>query len=355
MELDLRKQRILNAIVQDYIVTAEPVGSHLLVERYQLGVKSATVRNEMAEMSERGYLRQPHTSAGRIPSDLGYRFYVNRLMALPVIQASEVVRIQSAIHAVSSELDAVLRRTCQLLAEMTRLPAVATPPSAEETELRQVFLSPAGVDKALLLLLFSTGHTEHRILLDTRLSASDALVLANALNERLSGSSLNALLDLADADDEPPAELRGMTTLWRRAISEAVSAARGLGEDTSVVVEGTQAAFDQPEFRDVDRLSGFLTLLQERAAVLDTLRTALNEAVSVAPQPGVRVVIGEEMGRPGLSEYSVVSSRYYIGNRERGSIGVFGPTRMDYARVSAAVELMARTMSDILTRLSVAD
>lgn len=352
MDLDLRKQRILHAIVQDYIATAEPVGSHLLVERYQLGVKSATIRNEMAEMSERGYLRQPHTSSGRIPSNLGYRFYVNRLMALPMIQAEEIVRIQGAIHAVSSELDAVLRRTCQLLASMTHLPAVATPPSADETELRQVFLSPAGADKTLLILLFSTGHTEHRILMDARLSAGDALMLANALNECLSGLSLATLRDLAE--NEPPAELRVMAPLWHRVIAEAVAAAQTLREDDSVFVEGTQAVFDQPEFRDVERLSGFLVLLQERAAVLDTLRSALSDAVAVAASPGVRVVIGEETGRPEMAEYSVVSSRYYIGNRERGSIGVLGPTRMDYARVSAAVELMARTMSDILTRLSVA-
>lgn len=352
MELDLRKQRILQAIVQDYIATAEPVGSQILVERYSLGVKSATIRNEMAEMSERGYLRQPHTSAGRIPSNLGYRFYVNRLMALSVVQEPELLRIESAMASAASELDSILRRTCQLLAEMTRLPAVATPPLADGTELRQVFLSMAGADKALLVLLFSNGQTESRILPDARLTATDALRLANALNERLSGVTLSSLRGL-NATEPPPGELAALSSVWNRVLVETATAARALHEDATVFIEGTQKALDQPEFREVERLGHFLTLLQERAALLDTLGRALEEAIS-SPTAAVRVIIGEEMGRPEMSEYSVVSSPYYIGTRERGSIGVVGPTRMDYGRVSAAVELMARTVGDILTRLSFA-
>jgi heat-inducible transcriptional repressor len=346
MDLDLRKQRILQAIVQDYIATAEPVGSHILVERYSLGVKSATIRNEMAEMSERGYLRQPHTSSGRIPSDLGYRFYVNRLMPLPVIQPDEAQRMQTAVVSASSELDAILRKTCQLLAQMTSLPAVATPPDADETELRQVFLTPAGADKTLLVMLLSTGRTEHRLFVDMRLSATDALLLANALNERFSGATLATLR--SSREDGPPRELTPLAAIWSRVVSEMASVVRGLRDETPMYVEGTTAAFAQPEFRDVERLGQFLSMLQERAAVLEIL----GHALEAAPGASVRVVIGEELGRPDLTEYSVVSSHYFIGGRERGSIGVLGPTRMDYGRAAAAVELMARTVSDILTRLS---
>jgi heat-inducible transcriptional repressor len=352
MELDIRKQRILNAIVQDYVATAEPVGSQVLVERYSLGVKSATIRNEMAEMSERGFLRQPHTSAGRVPSDLGYRFYVNRLMTLPVVQSEEVIRIQQAMASAASELEAILRRTCVLLAEMTQLTAVATPPYADETELRQIFLSPAGADKVLLVLLFSNGHTEHRLLLETRLAASEALVLANALNERFGGTTLGVLRTRNGIGEIPP-EIQQLTSLWQRIVGELSSVARSLQEESSMYVEGTESALNQPEFRDVERLGQFLTLLQQRAAVLDTLSSTLAQS-GVQSLPTVQVIIGEETGRPEMTEFSIVSSPYYIGSRERGSIGVLGPTRMDYARTTAAVQLMARTMSDILTRLSFA-
>ncbi|GAB4463882.1 MAG: heat-inducible transcriptional repressor HrcA [Armatimonadaceae bacterium] len=357
-ELDQRKQRILQAIVQDYVATAEPVGSQVLVERYVLGVKSATIRNEMAEMSERGYLRQPHTSAGRIPSNLGYRFFVSRLMILPVVDEAETVRIERAISSAASELEAILRRTCLLLAKMTRLPAVAVPPSADDTELRQVFLSAAGADKALLVFLLSTGHTEHRILVDTHITASDALLLANALNDRLNGTSLATLRSLSEEGgagtlDLPP-ELHTLANVWHRVISEAISLAHSLVQDAPIYVEGTESVLEQPEFRDVDRLSQFLTLIQHRAAVLDALGRAMHTIEVVPPPRTVQVVIGEETVHPQMSEYSLVSSTYYVGIRERGTIGVLGPTRMDYARATAAVELMARTMSDILTRLSFA-
>lgn len=358
MELDIRKQRILQAIVQDYVATAEPVGSHVLVERYHLGVKSATIRNEMAEMSERGYLRQPHTSAGRVPSDRGYRFYVNRLMPLPVLQEGEVTLMRRAIATASTEMDAILRRTCQLLAEITRLPALATPPDADDTELRQIFLTPAGAEKALLVLLFSSGRAENRILTEARLTASDALLLANALNERFGGQTVASLRGgsvLEATDALPPAELARFTPLWGRLIAEVGEVIHALGAESPVVVEGAHAAFEHPEFRDVERLGQLLSTLQERAALLEMLGTALGSArMKPSARPVAQVRIGEEMGRPEFSEYSVVTSPYFVGLREWGAIGVVGPTRMDYGRASAAVEFMARTVSDLLTRLSVA-
>lgn len=357
MELDARKQRILDAIVRDYIATAEPVGSQVLVQRYSLGVKSATLRNEMAEMSERGYLRQPHTSAGRIPSSQGYRFYVDRLMPLPMVPAQEASMVRRAVASASSELDTILRKTCALLATMTKLPALATSPDADDTELRQVFVSPAGTDKTLLVLLFSTGRTEHR-LLPGQLSASEALVLAHALNDRFSGQALATLRTASVDDSSTPAELRSVQALYVRLAGEIVAASRSVGEDTPMYVEGAHAALEHPEFRDVERLGQFLATLQKRAALIEMLRVALEERPSAgsapnAPTETVRVVIGEENQRGALNEYSVVSSTYFVGARERGSIAVLGPTRMDYSRAAAAVRFMARTMGDLLTRLSV--
>lgn len=351
MELDLRKQRILQAIVHDYVATAEPVGSQVLVERYSLGVKSATIRSEMAEMSERGYLRQPHTSAGRVPSDQGYRFYVNRLMPLPIIPPDESDAIRRVVESASSELDAILQQTCRLLAEMTRLPAVATPPDADDTELRQIFVTPVGSVKTLLVLLFSTGRAENR-LLPLPVTAAQALLLANALNERWGGMPLSRLrTGGASGGSVPPPELAPLASLWNRLCDDIFVAARTVGSDAPMFVEGTNTVLSYPEFRDVDRLSQFLATLQERAALLELLDSALKIADRQGP---VRVAIGEEMGRPALAGFAVVKAPYFIGGRESGMLGVLGPTRMDYARASAAVGLMANTVGDLLTRLSVA-
>ena len=348
MELDARKQRLLKVIVHDYVATGEPVGSNVLVERYSLGVKSATVRSEMAEMSERGYLRQPHTSAGRVPSDLGYRFYVSRLMTPAPITEGETARIRSAVQSASSELDAIIRKTCLLLTALTALPAVASAPDADDTSLKQLFVSATG-DKTLLVLLFSTGRTETR-LLELPVSPSDAVLLAGAVNERLSGATLAALRPLAAApEEEPPAELRHLSAAYNRVLRETGAVARAVRDDAPVFVEGASSVLAHAEFRDAEKLGGFLSLLQERAAVLELLSESLARAESSAP---VRYAIGAEIGTHARSDYAIVSAPYRIGAEERGAIGVLGPTRMDYARAASAVDLMARTMSELLTRLS---
>jgi heat-inducible transcriptional repressor len=361
MELDARKQRILQVIVQDYVATGEPVGSHVLMNRYALGCKSATIRSEMAEMSEQGFLRQPHTSAGRVPSDQGYRFYVNRLMPLPVLQEGEASAVRAVVRAASSELDLILRKTCQLLATMTRLPAVATAPDKDDTELRQIFVSPAGTDKLLLVLLFSTGRTENRLVSDAPVTASDALALANALNERFSGKTLSALRGLSASAQTVPVALHAASQAdrWTALTRELIEAVRALADETPLYVEGAHEVFQMPEFRDVERLSQFLGTLQERAALVELMGRALiqrgeeTEAANSGSGSGnVQVVIGEENARPVLHPYSVVSAPYYVGSALRGTIGVLGPTRMDYARTSAAVAFMAETVGDLLTRLS---
>ncbi|MBC8139844.1 MAG: heat-inducible transcription repressor HrcA, partial [Armatimonadetes bacterium] len=314
--------------------------------RYALGVKSATLRSEMAEMSDLGYLRQPHTSAGRVPSDRGYRFYVGKLMVPAPIAPDETARIRVAVRSASSELDAVIRKTCVLLTAMTRLPAIATAPNAQDTRIKQVFVSPASENQVLLVILFSTGHTETRLLSGVAVSASDALTLANALNERL----VNRELSAPQSGDAPP-QIAHLSKPFAKLLTEIGAATRALTENAPLFVEGTQTVWEHPEFKDVEKLSGFLTLLQERAALLEVLTQSL-ATESETPHP-VRYAIGQEIGHAS-GEYSMVSAPYRIGNTHRGSIGVFGPTRMDYARASSAVELMAQTMSDFLTRLSVA-
>jgi heat-inducible transcriptional repressor len=344
MELNLRKQRILSAIVQDYVATAEPVGSQILVDRYALGVKSATVRSEMAEMSEQGYLHQPHTSAGRVPSDRGYRFYVNRLMVVPPLRHSEARRMQATVQSTTSELEAILKKTCQLLAQMTRLPAMATPPDAAQTTLGQIFLSQASSERVLIVLLYSSGRTQNRVLPGVRLDTGAALALANTLNECFRGRSLGELRGIDRSGDALPPGLGLPAGLWHRLVREIAAAARDLSEDSPVFVEGAQTVLAQPEFRDVERLAQFLSMLQERGALLDLIG-----AVDTTDTVSVR--IGEEMGRPG---YAVVVSRYEVAGRERGTIGVVGPTRMDYAHASRAVGFMARTVGETLTRLAMA-
>jgi heat-inducible transcriptional repressor len=273
-------------------------------------------------------------------------------MHLPVVTVGEATQMRRLVESAASELDTILRQTCRILADMTRLPAVATPPHTGDVYLRQIIASPAGADKTLLVLLFSNGSTESR-LLSLKTDTSDAWMLVNALNDRWGGAAVTSLVTTTSVGPAP-SEIGHLKSHFVRISEEILSAARRLGADAPMYVEGTHAVLEHPEFRDVERISQLMATLQERAAMIALLRTALDTTQNAPFETPVRVAIGGEMGRADLADYSVVTSPYYIGGRECGSIGVLGPTRMDYARAASAVGLMARTVGDLLTRLSVA-
>ena len=341
MSLDERKGRILQAIVHDYVETIDPIGSEWLVSHYDFGCKSATIRNEMAEMSDRGYLRQPHTSAGRIPSDLGYRYYVDRLM--PDAPLPSVARRPS--ESSGSTVDDLIQQTCRILSGMTQLASVATPPSTRAAALHRIFLSPASRSHILLVLLLSTGAVVHRVVeMDGEVDERALEYAGNYINRLLSGTGLGDLtihtLGLI------PTGLASCSRIIERVHAAITDAARSM-TDERVFVEGTSQLLRQPEFRDIARLEQLLSALEQGSALYQLFSRAFEE-------DAVTVIIGEEAPVEAMRECSVVTSRYRIGDRAGGFIGIVGPTRMHYERAVGAVGLMARSLSDILTKHSIA-
>ena len=346
MYLDERKQKILGAVVRDYVETVKPLGSEELAQRHQWGIKSATIRNELAELSDLGFLRQPHTSAGRIPSDQGYRFYVDHLMALPLQEEAVLPILDKEDQAL--EMERLLRRTCALLTRTTSYTSVATPPRPADTQLNHIFISPAGDDRLLLVLILSTGQVENRLLCpappeSASASSGEMAAVGNALNAALVGHSLATL---PAASFAPPAEfspsLRG---LYSALVAAAQQMAQAAAEDDSIYLEGASEILRQPEFRDVAKIECVLETLQRGTLLFQTLSRALLGA-------DVTVVIGAENHVPAMTECSVVTASYYVGTRRRGTLGVVGPTRMDYDRAVPAVGFFSRTLSRTLTRLA---
>ena len=344
MELDTRKQKILGAVVRDYVETVKPLGSEELAARHHWGIKSATIRNELAELAEMGLLRQPHTSAGRIPSDLGYRFYVDHLLMAREIEEPALPGEDTQ----ALEMERLLRRTCALLTQATSYTSVATPPRPADTQVQQVFVTPAGEDRLLVVLLLSTGQMENRLLClepDTarRISPAEATQLANALTEALAGQELDTLARLTpEAPAAFSSALRTLHGLLTAAVQQmAVTAA----DEDSVYLEGASEILRQPEFRDVAKIESVLETLQRGTLVFQTLSRALLG-------PDVSVVIGSENFIPAMSECSFVTASYYVGTRRRGTLGVVGPTRMDYDRAVPAVGFFSRSLSRTLTRLA---
>ena len=342
MTLDERKRKILGAVVRDYVETVRPVGSEDLAQRHAWGVKGATIRNELAELSELGYLRQPHTSAGRIPSDRGYRFYVDHLMVTAPVLASGGEDENRAVSGL--ELDYLLRRTCALLTRQTSYTSVATPPRPSDTIVSRVFVSAAGAGRLLLAALLSTGQVENRLLADMQTtSAGQAERLGNALNAAFAGQALDAATS-AKAPDAPPAlapSLRAQFETMAEAVRQMLYQA---ADENSAYLEGESEILRQPEFRDGAKMDGLLGALQQRTLLFQTLSRALLG-------PNVAVVIGAENKVAAMHECSVVSAPYFVGARERGTIGVVGPTRMNYDRAVPAVEFFARSLTRTLTCL----
>jgi heat-inducible transcriptional repressor len=346
MELDERKQKILGAVVRDYVETVKPLGSEDLAQRHQWGIKSATIRNELAELSDLGLLRQPHTSAGRIPSDQGYRFYVDHLMAVPALDEAIGPILNEEDQAL--EMERLLRRTCALLTRTTSYTSLATPPRPADTQISQIFVTPAGDDRLLLVLILSTGQVENRLLCPAPAEAASAspsemAAVANALSAALTGQALDTLPAVTfTAPEEFSPSLR---KLYATLISAVQQMAQAAADDDSLYLEGTSEILRQPEFRDVAKIESVLETLQRGTLLFQTLSRALLGA-------DVTVVIGAENHVQAMTECSVITASYYVGTRRRGTLGVVGPTRMDYDRAVPAVGFFSRTLSRTLTRLA---
>lgn len=345
VELEERKQQILRAIVHDYVATAEPVASEALVERYDFGVRSATLRNEMAAMSEMGYLQQPHTSAGRIPSEKGYRFYVDWLLTPRPLDASERRRLRAQLEKARSEVERVLHQTCRMLSALTHYVSMATPPELEQDVVRQVHLATLDRDRLLVVVALATGRLEHAVVQ----TGVDLMAVDMAALERLVGLAVQGRT-VAQAIAATPGIHESLSpesdAVYRAVLATVrdVLARVRAEESGEVVVEGTTQVLRHPEFESADAICDLMEILEERRRLFSILRDVYTE--------GARVVIGSESGDPRMHACSLVAARYTVMGRYVGTVGVLGPTRMDYDRALPAVQFVARALGEVLTKLS---
>ena len=339
--IDHRKQVILKAVVTDYVRTAEPVGSHALVAHYSLGVKSATIRNEMAELAELGYLHQPHTSAGRIPSDRGYRFYVDRLMGSGGLARSEAAGVRDRLSPRRAEMD-IIEQTCRILSDLAHYASVATHPVFKDARISHISVAHVGQDKLLALLVLDNGRVLHEFLeLSSESRKIDSVTATNFLTRMLGGKTLESA-SATKVEAEDTASLR---ELFAKVIDFIARESTAVDE-TDVTTEGTGYIVQQPEFRDARRLEAVLSVLEQRSALYKLIS-------SVYLGPEVTVIIGSENPLEQMRDCSFVGARYKIAGRAAGTIGILGPTRMNYRRAVSAVDFMARNLGELLTALSV--
>ncbi|MEZ5115804.1 MAG: heat-inducible transcriptional repressor HrcA [Candidatus Nanopelagicales bacterium] len=336
--LDDRKLSVLRAIVEDFVESREPVGSKSLVERHNLGVSPATIRNDMAALEDEGYIAQPHTSAGRIPTDKGYRLFVDRLSAVKPLTPAERRAIHSFLDS-AVDLDDVMSRTVRLLAQLTRQVALVQYPTLRSSSVRHVELVALGSHRLLLVLIADTGRVEQRVVDSSTVISEDTLAdLRARLNAAVAGHRFGELGELvadlpqAFAQDERPLVLAVLATLLEAAVDR---------HDERVVLGGTanltRYGDDFPH-----TLQPVLEALEEQVVLLRLLG-------EVTASDALTVRIGHENPVEGLQSTSVVAVGYGRGGDETvASLGVVGPTHMDYAGTMAQVRAVARYLGRIL-------
>lgn len=338
-ELDPRKQVILRAIVLEYVSTADPVASELLTSKYDLGVKSATVRNEMAEMSNLGFLEQPHTSAGRVPSDKGYRYFVDYLIR-PRDPSPEAKGQVKKVADDGEALQSLLRDVTRALSRSTMLLSAATTVRDGAITVRNAFVTAMGSQQALFVVPLSNGDVQNRALEIPEGLTLDEVGQANgALRENVAGKSLRSL-----QRSKPPVSAGGeayakfLNTLWSCLRSMCRELTRG-----QLISEGEEFLFGQPEFqRELPLLTDLLDSLKESDVLFD--------ALTMPGEGATTVTIGRENRHADLHRLSVIRQTFYVGANEAGTIAIVGPTRMPYEAGIPLVNFTAKALSEALTK-----
>ena len=340
MELTERKKKVLRSVVDLYISTAEPVGSKAITELPDMPYSSATIRNEMADLTAMGYLEQPHTSAGRVPSAAGYRLYVDELMMDYRLSLDETHSINMAIEEKMQRVDKMVEKVAKLVSQATDLPAISMASHYGGATVKHFEMILAGPQSVILVVMLTNEEVVNKVCkLPVNVTESDLKILSAVLNATMTG--LNA--------DEFTPELmeRVMTSAGAAAsfvpvVVEFTVETLNRQSSTNMAVAGQMRLLGQPEYRDVDKAQRLMTSLEEDA--LSSLPAVMQN------QNGTKVLVGPENVAQELRDTSVVMTKFDIGDGMQGMIGVVGPTRMDYAKVTARLSYFAESLSKMFAK-----
>lgn len=340
MELDARKLKILQAIIDDYILTAAPVGSRTISKRSDINLSSATIRNEMSDLEELGFLDQPHTSAGRIPSEKAYRLYVNSIMRHAHLTNDEISHIKSHFTKRLDEVEAVMKQTAYALSDVTRYTSMVLAPGFSSARLKHLQLVPVAEGKALAVIVTDAGLFKDTLIrIPDNIGPAELEQLSRVLTMRLKNRRLDEAGKLMTTD--LMGDFRGHR-IFLNAITDVLTKSIKPSE-RSLELSGATNILNYPEYSDMDKAKGFFTALESR----DLLYRMLANAVKME----FTITIGSENEDVNMRDCSVVTVSYKLGDEPLGSLGVIGPTRMNYAKTLAILNYFGKSISEIITDL----
>ena len=338
MELDERKKKILQAVIRNYLETGEPVGSRTISKYTDLNLSSATIRNEMADLEEMGYILQPHTSAGRIPSDKGYRLYVDTMMEE---KEREVVEMKEMLVERQDKMETLLKQVARVLAQNTQYATMISAPQAKRNKLKFIQLSRVDANQILAVIVIEGNVIKNSILsVDEELSEETLLKLNILLNTHLNGLSIDEInLGMISV-------MKQQAGIHSDIVSEVIDAvAEGIRaeEDLEIYTSGTNNIFRYPELADQQRASELINTFEEKQLLGELLQDTQNEEGST----GIQVYIGAETPVQSMRDCSVVTATYELGGGMKGTIGIVGPKRMDYDKVVGTLRTIQTQLDEL--------
>lgn len=335
-----RQLLILQVIVDDFIRSAQPVGSRSLSKKEEISFSSATIRNEMADLEELGFIEKTHTSSGRIPSEKGYRYYVDHLIAPQSLMKSDIVTIKSIFAERIYELEKIVQKSAKILSELTNYTSIVLGPAVNINKLKKIQIVPLNVDTAIAIIVTDTGHVENRMFhFPPTMDASELEKIVNILNERLADVPL---LDLNDKI------FKEVAALLHRHINEydfmlhAIADTFKMPASEKLFFGGKTNILSQPEFNDISKIRNLLTMMDQEDGVYELIRK--NPA-------GINVKIGRENNNIAMENCSLITATYSVGAEKLGTIAILGPTRMEYSRVISLLSFISCDLSSVLTKL----
>ncbi|MBP3400302.1 MAG: heat-inducible transcription repressor HrcA [Selenomonadales bacterium] len=336
--LDERKKKILQAIINDYILTAEPVGSRTIARKYNLGVGPATIRNEMADLELLGFIEQLHTSSGRVPSEKGYRFYVDSLLAPMSVSEEDREMLTRWYQAKSLKMEEVFQETARMISHMTHNISLVSAPQLTGCKFKYLQFLPLDEQRVIAVIVTDTGYVDNKIMMIPEgATEEDLRRISESINRRLSGMSIGAIKRsiVEQARDEIIPNEK-MVTSAIDTIMDVMTAR----QKEKVYLGGTTQMLQQPEFRNVDKIQTMLSVLEEESR--------LNDILQEGAEDGIIVKIGQENKCSDIHNCSVVQATYRIDGEVVGKVAVLGPTRMEYGRIIALLKFMHTHLGNLL-------
>lgn len=341
MELSERKERILHAVVADHIRTAEPVGSRTVARAYRIGLSSATIRNEMADLEEMDYLEQPHTSAGRIPSQKGYRYYVDHLMAAGRLTDEEELSISRSLGLDKMrEIEQIIANAVRVLSAVTNQTSLIMGPQFQKSTFQQMRILPLTKRRGLVVLITDSGFIKNKVInLNQSLSPAELHQVVSYLNRKLFGLTIDQVT--ASLINELKRDLFRRLEILEQAFILLEESLRE-EQQARVFLGGTTNILNQPEFKSVEKIHQMLSLFEKESLLFNILEQNLTE-------DGIVVKIGTENEQEDIQECTLITAAYKINRRILGSVGVIGPKRMDYQWVIAVLRRLVDQLNRALS------